>query len=141
MTPENKNADDYRFYIFMRNDLDSMNTGKACAQAAHAQRHADFCILEDKQFENHSNDYKNWCFQTSQSFGSTVCLQVDGRKLEEVTDFFKSSTDFPCGKIHDPTYPLIDGSVLHLIPLDTCGWVFGHKDSLSAVLRYFELHP
>ncbi len=47
----------------------------------------------------------------------------------------------PCGVVHDPTYPLADGDVTHLIPLDTCGWAFGPPDILAPVIGELDLHP
>jgi peptidyl-tRNA hydrolase len=138
MNPDNIN--NFRFYILMRSDMDSMNPGKACAQAAHAQRHADQFILESKEGESFRKDYKSWCKETEQGFGSTICLEVDGERLNSVTEFLTQS-GFPCGKVHDPTYPLVDGSVLHLLSLDTCGWVFGDKDELKPILQQFNLLP
>lgn len=141
MTKDIENPENLRFYVFMRNDLDSMNTGKACAQSAHAQRNADKLIIRNNAFPDFADTYEAWCAQTDQGFGSTICFEVDGKTLETVCDFFARNTRFPSSKIHDPTYPLLDGKVLHLIPLDTCGWVFGDKDDLFPILKHFNLHP
>lgn len=125
----------------MRNDMESLNPGKACAQAAHAQRHADSLINSDKMNDLIKNQYRNWCNETHQCFGSTICLSVDGGQLDRVTSFLTEHTNFAAGKIHDPTYPIMDGEVLHLIPVDTCGWVFGDKNELNSILQQFDLFP
>jgi hypothetical protein len=47
--------------------------------------------------------------------------------------------------VHDPTYPILDGEVVHHIPLDTCAYVFvPNKENdkfASTILKKFSLHP
>jgi len=45
------------------------------------------------------------------------------------------------GWVHDPTYPIRDGEVTHLIPLNTCAFVFGTKAECRDTCGGFELHP
>jgi hypothetical protein len=53
--------------------------------------------------------------------------------------------NYIAGIIHDPTYPLRDGMITHLIPLDTMGFVFVSdrlKDELAkTLLSSYGLHP
>jgi hypothetical protein len=50
-----------------------------------------------------------------------------------------------CDVIHDPTYPITDGSVTHVIPLDTCAYIFiPDKDTdtiATSILSDLRLHP
>lgn len=70
---------DWRLYLLMRSDLESMNPGKGHAQAAHAQRHADHLIKDKVVFgTTWAEHYGKWCDQTDQGFGTTIVLETDG---------------------------------------------------------------
>jgi hypothetical protein len=45
------------------------------------------------------------------------------------------------GWVKDWTYPIRDGDVTHLIPLNTCAFVFGTKADCADVVDVFDLHP
>lgn len=121
-------------YILMRNDLESMNAGKAMAQASHASNafvHA--C----------SGDFANeWMKQTEQGFGTVLVLAVDETQMRTAAEV-AGRLGYVSGVVHDPTYPLPDGDTCHFIPLDTCAYVFGNKNdlTLSAIVGNFPLHP
>lgn len=103
---------DYKFYVFLRSDLDSMNTGKAAAQVSHAA--SDFaakCM--------HTDEYKAWC--EDRTFGTAIVK--DGGNLKNLPRLEEFNI-LGSGMIHDPSYPIRDGKVTHLIPLDTCYWLF-----------------
>ncbi len=154
-------------YVLMRSDMDSLNTGKAVAQGAHAanyfawtmnKKKADFCdstggfhtfeLMEQakmaqsldyyKRWVHHIRLFNQWETSTPQGFGVTICLDVDERSLPLVVNA-AFAMGMPAGVVHDPSYPLIDGKVLHLLPLDTCGFVFGEKPNLEALLGQFNL--
>jgi hypothetical protein len=132
---------DLYFYVLMRTDMDSMNYGKGCAQSAHAQKHADMEIWRRETFGKKVKAlYEEWERQTEQGFGVTITKEIDGTLLPQVVEFAKKA-GFAAAVTHDPTYPLLDGKVLHLLPVDTCGWVFGPKDELAPLLRQFGLCP
>lgn len=129
------------FYVLMRSDLASMNNGKASAQAAHAQKHADVDIKERAIFGDEVKErYLRWEQQTPQGFGTTICLEVDERQMRGAVDLLRRA-QVAAGVVHDPTYPLVDGKVVHQIPLDTCGWAFGSSEELRPLLSQFGLHP
>tara|TARA_B110000858_G_scaffold3097_1_gene3580 strand:- start:7355 stop:7711 length:357 start_codon:yes stop_codon:yes gene_type:complete len=117
----------------MRTDLDSMNPGKAMAQASHASN----------QFVANTNKedpmYLKWL--DGRTFGTVLVLDVDLEELEVAIDD-AINADFHAEVIHDPTYPIKDGEVTHYIALDTCGFVFGDKDDLAlkSFLEDLELH-
>jgi len=135
-------------YILMRTDLASMNAGKAVAQGAHAanqfqtamQRHFDEC-KETGHDSKGIQVYQDWLAQGcgTAGFGTTITLEVTGAELETTVKAAIQSGDFLAGITHDPTYPLRDGQVTHLIPLDTCGFVFGYKHQLVEMLGHLRL--
>lgn len=134
---------DPRLYILMRTDMDSMNAGKAMAQAAHAAN-AFVADIEKRQRERPQvlevdRAYMKWKAQAHQNFGTTIVLGVDSSQLHECVAQ-AGLYGFVANIVHDPTYPIRDGSVTHLIPVDTCGYVFGPEGEV-ACLKGLSLHP
>lgn len=131
-------------YILMRSDLDSLNPGKMVAQGAHAANqftHQMDAIIKDMDNDNPVSSfflYQAWKTSTPHGFGVTICLDVSGEQLPLVVRAAKRAR-FVAGVTHDPSYPLLDGRVLHSIPLDTCGYVFGDKSDLRILLGQFDL--
>jgi hypothetical protein len=128
-------------YILMRTDLDSMNPGKAMAQASHASNAFVNHEILDGTFGIASNMREDWKHQTEQGFGTVLVLGVTESQMRTAVTVATVS-NFVSGIVHDPTYPLRDGDTTHFIPLDTCGYVFGDKDDLllQSILGNFELH-
>ena len=121
-------------YILMRNDLDSLNPGKAMAQASHAtnlflEDYEEFCqtrnaLSEVSGFDmNIIKGVNEWERSTPQGFGTVIVLENDIYSIENVINNFMMY-GYLCGIVHDPTYPLKDGSFVHHIPLNTCAYVF-----------------
>jgi len=130
-------------YILMRTDLDSMNPGKAMAQASHAG--STFVHNAEPGYNVDEELFNAWQKETPQGFGTVLVLgvtEVQMRTAVAVAESF-GVDKFPCEIIHDPTYPLQDGDTTHFIPVDTCGYIFGDKENitLQAILQNFELHP
>ena len=139
-------------YILMRSDLDSLNPGKAVAQGAHAANQCAFMMRkladttdddatdqESKRNRRSLRLWRQWETSTRQGFGVTICLDVpNDTTLRSVVDAAQSM-GLSAGVTHDPSYPLLDGRFLHLIPLDTCGYVFGDKEQLRILLGQFDL--
>ena len=130
-------------YILMRTDLDSMNPGKAMAQASHAG--STFVHNAEPGYNVDEELFNAWQKETKQGFGTVLVLgvtEVQMRTAVAVAESF-GVDKFPCEIIHDPTYPLQDGDTTHFIPVDTCGYIFGDKENitLQAILQNFELHP
>lgn len=131
-------------YILMRNDMDSLNPGKMVAQGAHAANQFSAWMDENVVAPAHPDGplwslYNAWLDQ-GKGFGTTICLGVDGNTLPRAVEFLVRA-GFPAGVTHDPSYPLMDGKTLHLLPLNTCGWVFGDKDALRPFLSNWGLLP
>lgn len=122
-------------YILMRNDMDSMNAGKACAQASHASNafvhkfHNTMRSVNSVDPDNNkvNSEYLNksfyaWENATPQGFGTTIVLGVNENQMNNAVS--NLSDNFISGIVHDPTYPVKDGTITHLIPVDTCAFVF-----------------
>jgi peptidyl-tRNA hydrolase len=123
-------------YIIMRTDLDSMNQGKSIAQGSHATSafHRQMLNLKKACLGGGTGDvatsramldaYSRWETQTKQGFGTVLVL--DGGDVEDIIDLVDDSVQlgYAAAVVHDPTYPIVDGNVVHRIPLDTCAYVF-----------------
>ena len=105
-------------YILMRNDMTSMNPGKAMAQASHASNQFVATLPRDAR-----DIYNEWL--QCEGFGTVLAR----------------SLDLVSGVVHDPTYPIQDGTATHYVPVDTCAYIFGNKDDCVPVVQNFNLHP
>jgi peptidyl-tRNA hydrolase len=127
-------------YIIMRNDMASMNPGKAMAQASHASNAFVKCMSG----VNNDTMFKQWTQSTYQGFGTVLVLAANISQILEINKA-ATATGYVNEIIYDPTYPIVDGQVVHHIPLPTCSYVFvpdkneagPHKMFLSA----YSLHP
>ena len=129
-------------YILMRTDMDSMNPGKAMAQASHASN--AFVSNAEPGYNVDEELFNAWQESTTQGFGTVLVLGVNEAQMRTAVEVAESFgvDKFPCDIIHDPTYPLQDGDTTHFIPVDTCGYIFGDKEDplLEAIIGKFELH-
>ena len=141
-------------YILMRNDLTSMNPGKAIAQGSHAanafvhhfhgyaQKYNSTTVHEGIQTAT-MNGFNEWENSTHQGFGTVLALEARMADINPVVSIFKS-LNYVAGIVYDPTYPIVDGDVVHHIPLDTCAYVFvpnkEKDDFASMLLKRFPLH-
>lgn len=141
-------------YILMRNDLTSMNPGKAIAQGSHASnafvKHIEHHTQNLNSQSNVSvqdqqiiKSFREWEYSTTQGFGTVIVLESSYKDILPRVEMFKN-LGYITGIVHDPTYPILDGSVVHHIPLDTCGYVFvpDKETDISAkiLLCSFSLH-
>jgi len=133
-------------YILMRNDMASMNAGKAMAQASHASnafwKAANEGFLDKSHSAFQEQLLNEWQLSTSQGFGTVLVLAVNEAQMNTAVDV-ATALDFMASVIHDPTYPLRDGEICHFLPVNTCAYIFGDKNDpmLSAVVGRFPLHP
>ena len=111
-------------YILCRQDIGSMANiaGLLAAQVAHS---ANQCVYEAGT-PAEVNLVREWEEQTGDGFGTTITLSVEGRTLADKIALAKLHK-IHAGITHDPTFPVRDGDVTHLVPVDTCGYVFGRK--------------
>lgn len=142
-------------YILMRNDLASLNAGKAMAQASHAsnafaghfhgyaQEYNSKPMYSEIQASTMTG-FAEWENSTSQFFGTVLVLAAKMPDIKATVDIFRG-LGYIAGVVHDPTYPILDGEVVHYIPLDTCAYVFvPNKENdkfASTILKRFSLHP
>lgn len=135
-----------KLFVFLRSDLESMSAGKACAQVAHAASQAAWTVKCRQLDTDLDLAYESW-EATARGFGTTIVL--DGGSLEtrglaskpwevEAVTLEKTIKDvgLASGIVHDPSYPVRDGGVTHLIPLDTCFWIFGDPDDDPALATF-----
>ncbi len=133
------NDDTLVLYILMRTDLESLNPGKAMAQANHA-----FGALKHRIRSNiaRQRDYIAWQETTDQDFGTVIVLGgIEGGIQAALDDIHRLKLPVVAGWVHDPSYPIRDGDVTHTIPLNTCAFMFGTKAECEDACGWFELHP
>lgn len=140
------NQPEPRMYVIMRTDLESMNPGKAMAQAAHAGSKLGTAAERGELAPAVSVMYKEWQDQAN-GFGTTITLAATNgvADFDQIYQLLREDPDyddFYAVKVHDPTYPVADGAVVHLLPLDTCMVVFGDANDarLCRALGRFDLH-
>lgn len=135
-------------YILMRGDLESMNPGKAMAQASHAsnafwKRMNDSFLDSEGKSNTPIQDLANkWHLETDQGFGTVLVLEVNEIEMRTAVEI-GNKLGYACDVIHDPTYPVIDGECCHFLPIDTCAYIFLEKSDLigQSILQNFPLHP
>lgn len=125
--------------------MSSMNAGKGMAQAAHAanafvRSMNESARKEPVEVSQNIIAFRAWESQTNQGFGTTITLAVptetDMIQLVRVA----RSLGYAAGVTHDPSYPVRDGKVTHLIPVDTCAYIFS-PDGSPWFLSTLPLHP
>lgn len=141
-------------YILLRNDLASMNSGKAIAQGSHASNafvhHFNGYAQEYNSKSVHEgietatmNGFNEWENSTRQGFGTVLTLEGKMSAISGTVNIMKS-LGYVAGVVHDPTYPLVDGEVVHHIPLDTCAYIFvpdKETDTMAKILlTQYPLH-
>ena len=146
----------HRLCVFLRSDLESMTPGKAAAQVAHAAtQHAMRYAGELKPTEatlarKSSHDFFNWA--DSYHFGTTIVL--DGGSFEpsvpeeiaQIMNVVYAETEGASrniGRVIDPSYPIRDGKVTHLLSLTTCVWIFYDPEEdpyLDSMVKRFKLY-
>ena len=126
-------------YIICRKDAQSMRDypGKVAAQASHATN------LFIKTAKEENVDISGWENQTEQGFGTCIVLETyDWAKTIQHIKLF-DALYYVTGIVTDPTYPLMDGSVLHTLPFDTCAFVYTpdrQDDNVKLLLAGYSLY-
>lgn len=150
MTEVSEKPRDVRLYVLVRNDLASLNPGKAAAQATHA---ANQCVYElrkrireridRRQYpilssdEHHMSSLLN-SWEEYRGFGTCIVLAAPIDEIYKIVQQTKQN-GYHSNITHDPSYPLRDGTITHLIPLDTCAYIFGLKEQLEPFLCHLSL--
>lgn len=142
LTPEVTDENPTILYCLMRSDMTSLNAGKAIAQGMHAQSHAHKVVSEDVKYgEYWKAVYEKWRETTKQGFGMVLVIDVGGLQQLRWVISIAQRMNYPAEVTHDDSYPILDGSFVHHLPQDTCGWVLGNKKGLSSILSTFTLYP
>lgn len=151
---------DYRLYILMRNDLDSMSHGRACAQASHAAN--VFSHDFGPGSKCYREEYKEWAKQTSQGFGTAIVLSAS---MSDINTIFKSGKFkqwIMKGLVVDPEYGVkTTWEMFHLLnpksfdswvtstdskgvtffrKVVTCAYIFGDKEELFPAVGHLPLY-
>jgi peptidyl-tRNA hydrolase len=148
-------------YILMRTDLQSMNPGKAMAQASHASNAAMKKGRRIGVSDEMVGLINQWEKSTSDGFGTVLVLAVDLSQLAEVM-LNSHDKNVISGVVIDPTYPYsttpeiagLIGTSLDTLPRQvrskevslwrsetTCGYVFGDKEEAKKLVGHLSLHP
>ena len=111
-------------YILMRTDMASMNNGKSDAHAGHAaSAFARFYYVRNKDKHRDTPGMLEWHQCTPQGFGTKLSMGVDEFSMYKIVEN-ATKLGFAAEVVHDPEYPVTDGATQHLIPVDTCAYVF-----------------
>lgn len=83
-----------------------------------------------------------------QSDGAGTKIVLDGGSMRnDIEPLIERarSYGFLSGIYEDPEYPLVDGDILHVLPLKTCGWIYFpvsiHDGILYSEISKFQLYP
>lgn len=125
-----------KLYILVRTDLASMNSGRTAAQCAHAANYFIKAARELIEYLEDPNDeftkaIDEWENQTVQGYGTTIVL--DGGSEEDIKEKMISiDGDYFSAAVIDPEYPIVDGSVVHILPdILTCAFAFPYNEDIK----------
>ncbi len=134
----------YKLYVFLRSDLESLTPGKAAAQVAHAasqhsiRSYATFtpgCTAGLREWTDAGREPASGRLdEDAEDFGTTIVL--DGGTFYpdvpvEINTLLEMAEQ--SGVVRDPSYPLRDGRVTHLLDLKTCAWIFFDDEKQPAL--------
>jgi hypothetical protein len=149
-------------YLLIRNDLPSLNPGKAHAHAAHAANQ----FVHEIGLEGRARRwalFEEWK-TSANGFGTTIALSVNLLQLQTAVRIAKLM-GFASGETVDPTYPYtVNQEIADLLAMvpdlatapaviknpstvacfrreTTAGYVFGDKTELQPILGNFLLVP
>jgi peptidyl-tRNA hydrolase len=121
-----------------------MNAGKGMAQAAHAANAFEFNMDADKEelTKDMRQAWADWGASTMQGFGTTIVVAaMDEQTMTEAVEQ-AVKLGLPGEVIHDPTYPVRDGGVTHLLPVNTCAYIFVPvPETAPSLLARMSLRP
>ncbi len=129
--------DDPILYLIMRTDLDSLGPGKGMAQACHAYGAVKKVVRQQLVIKY---DFLAWMSQTDQEFGTTIVLGGTVHEIDTLLHKAAQNNEMASGWVHDPTYPVSDGDIIHVLPLDTCGFLFGERRYIKDLTKELNLY-
>lgn len=134
MTSEAIPDPDIRLYLLMRNDLPSMNPGKAIAHGAHAANQMVH-ILErgmgnPLSMETWKKQYHEWARQ-AMGFGTTISISMSLKEMNDVVLRFQN-LGIHSELVTDPTYPAItDTEILEVMNRELGRIISPYADSMD----------
>lgn len=132
---------DLYLYILVRTDMDSMQYGKGAAQAAHAANLFTYNEIISKHMSGNassiSKDVLDWQDQAG-GFGTTITLGATEMEMQMCMQL-AAGIGLKSGIVTDPTYPLMDGQTLHLLPVKTTAYIFGRKSHMPYLINKLPL--
>lgn len=95
-------------YVIVRNDIESMLSGKAEAHSGHAA--SAFAYRELYQNKKVNSLVEDWCESTEQGFGTQINLDGSYETIICIDDFLSKNEESDDGylvweTVNDPTYP------------------------------------
>jgi hypothetical protein len=121
-------------YILMRNDIGSMNPGKAVAQGTHAANQMIFDamiatdplaqVLEPERATVLAHMVATWT-REARGFGTCIVLGASEKQMR-ASVASATAARLHAGITHDPSYPVRDGGAFYTIPMDTCAYIFDY---------------
>jgi hypothetical protein len=127
-----------RLYVIVRTDMDSMNPGRVAAQVSHAASQvawAAFIVPRDSEIQAL---YAEWVGTRAadqiRGFGTTIVLD-GGDNFNELCELGTHH-----GVVIDPTYPILDGKIVHLVNIPTCSWILARVKDVPEQIRNLPLY-
>lgn len=121
-------------FVFVRTDMASMTRGRIAAQCMHAANQMVYDI--ENATSNKSKVLLEEWQKEAGGFGTTFVMDAkNAQTLAGIISGLSAFVGCDTGNITDPTYPVQDGEVTHLIEVITCGYAFGNKEDIMPLLK------
>ena len=151
---------DLAVYVLVRNDLPSMNPGKAMAQV----HHAGVQMMSKYQTDREVKEYiERGIAQEADNFNTTLVLSATLQQIETAIQV-ATMVGLVCDAVWDPSYPFFvdpelapfvekdpdvtnlgpsGNKVLFVRPEVTCGWILMDRNNLAmrSIVGAMSLHP
>ena len=151
---------DLAVYVLVRNDLPSMNPGKAMAQVHHAGVQMMFKYSHEKLVKEY---IFNGLEQSADSFNTTLVVGATEKQIQAAIGVARLCGAI-CGNVLDPSYPFFvdpelapfvaaddnvtevgpsGNKVLFVRPEMTCAWILMDRDDpeMRSIVAAMPLHP
>lgn len=133
-------------YVLVRTDMaslvgtpDNRKAGLPCAQTGHAANQMVYQVRQ-KNIQSLTDLLTEWENETGFGFGTEIVKGAHYSVIKQVVEQ-AALMGYHASMVKDPEYPLWDGDTLHLIPVETCAYIFGRRNDLDPLLRRFDLLP
>ena len=154
---------DFAVYVLVRNDLPSMNPGKAMAQVHHAG--VQMMVFGQRYNSTLIKEYINRGAEQGSDFNTTIVLSASLAQVNTLINFARDNMiGIPCGTVLDPSYPFFvdpelapfvekdpqvkrigqsGNKVLFVRPEITCGWILMDRNDMAmrSLVEAMPLHP